>query len=215
LVVPATSQPCRRFLRALRRNAPVAARRFTVVTGDSIEFNKIYRDRNLTWPIQELPLKLVFFCHRNPVDRAAGFREQNDAGPDSLNPNQGSPTTGTEDLLLFMDVVETVVKAAYRGPRLLASAEELADNLHQVRWKNGRDLFNRVGNRHSGTGEHVVYLRPPQMKEGRVAPRAALEVWARTHDRPGPVPKTWELTRFLTVRYEGSPGEGGQLHGPN
>src|SRR5262249_12696502 len=48
LILPTTSQPCRRFLRALRRQAPVLGRRFVVVTGDSIEFNKVYRDRNLT-----------------------------------------------------------------------------------------------------------------------------------------------------------------------
>src|SRR5262249_40908198 len=140
LVLPATSQPCRRFLRALRINAPVVARRFTVVTGDSIEFNKIYRDRNLTWPIQEVPLKLVFFCHRNPVDRDVGFREEDasDAGSDY---DQGSSTTGTEDLLLYIDIVETVVKGCYQGPRLLRNATELAANLHEIRWKNSRTLF--------------------------------------------------------------------------
>jgi hypothetical protein len=207
LVLPATSQPCRRFLRALRINAPVVARRFTVVTGDSIEFNKIYRDRNLTWPIQEVPLKLVFFCHRNPVDRDVGFREEDapDAGSDY---DQGSSTTGTEDLLLYIDIVETVVKGCYQGPRLLRNATELAANLHEIRWKNSRTLFGPEGNRHGGTGEHVVYLRPPQLVNGRVAPRAEIEVWSRSPPEEGTRRKPWALQRFLTVTYNGPSGEG-------
>ncbi len=208
LVLPATSQPCRRFLRALRRNAPVAARQFVVVTGDSIDFNKVYRDRNLTWPIQDLPVRLVFFCHRDPVDRVAGFREQNPAG--GYNPNRGSPTSGTEDLLLYVDVVQTVVRAAYAGPGLPGGADELAGNLRQIPWRGERMLFTARGNRHSGTGEHVVYLRPPPYKNGRVAPQAEIEVWARLHDdSPGPGQKSWVLRRFLTVLYDNSPGEGG------
>jgi hypothetical protein len=205
LVLPATSQPCRRFLRALRKTAPAAARRFTVVTGDSIEFNKIYRDRNLTWPIQEMPLKLVFFCHRNPVDAEVGFREE-DAGA-SADPDEGSPTTGTEDLLLFRDVVETLVKGCYRGEGLLKGPDALARSLHGVRWKNGRTLFGPEGNRHGGTGEHVVYLRPPLLVNGRVAPRSEIEVWSRTPPEEGQPKKSWSLTRYLAVTYDGAAGE--------
>jgi hypothetical protein len=214
LVLPATSQPARRFLRALRKSAPVAARHFVVVTADSIEFNKIYRDRNLTWPIQDLPLKLVFFCHRNPVDRNLGFREQESAR-EPYNPDKGSPTSGTEDLLLFIDVVEAVVQAAYPGPRLLASADKLAANLHKVKWKNERLLFNDRGNRHGGTGEHVVYLRPPQLVNNRVAPRAELEIWYRSLATPGTGIKFWNLRRFLTLTYGSSSGEGGLIHAGN
>jgi hypothetical protein len=206
LVVPATSQPCRRFLRALRKSAPVTARRFVVVTGDSIEFNKIYRDRNLTWPIQELPLKLVFFCHRNPVDREAGFRELNEVGDYDFN--QGSPTTGTEDLLLFRDVVETVVQAAYRGERLLSSADALRDNFRVIEWKKGRLLFGPRGNRHSGTGEHVVYLRPPLLRNNRVAPKSEIEIWSRFQDVPGKGANAWVLTRYLSASYDSGSGEG-------
>jgi hypothetical protein len=205
LVLPATSQPCRRFLRALRKNAPGTARRFTVVTGDSIAFNTIYRDRNLTWPIQELPLKLVFFCHRNPVAKEVGFREEDKPGDTS--PDGGSPTTGTEDLLLFIDIVETVVKASYQGPRLLGGPSELAANLHKARWKNGRILFNADGNRRGGTGEHVVYLRPPPVVAGRVAPRSEIEIWSRIRPVEDQRTKSWILTRYLTVAYDGAAGE--------
>jgi hypothetical protein len=210
LVLPATSQPARRFLRALRKSAPVVSRRFVVVTGDSLEFNKIYRDRNLTWPIQDLPIKLVFFCHRNPVDGDLGFREQ-DSFKEPTDPNKGSATSGTEDLLLFIDVVEAVVKAAYPGPRLLTNANDLGKNLHKVKWKNERLLFNDRGNRHGGTGEHVVYLRPPQLVNNRVAPRAELEIWYRSPAAPDNSIKSWHLRRFLTVTY-GSSSEGGPIH---
>jgi hypothetical protein len=210
LVVPATSQPCRRFLRGLRKTAPVAARRFTVVTGDSIEFNKIYRDHNLTWPIQDLPFKLVFFCHRNPVDKDMGFRELGDVG--RYDPDQGSPTSGTEDLLLFIDVVETIVKAAGAENGLVQNADELADRLHAVRWKNGRVLFSKDGNRRGGTGEHVVYLRPPGFQNGRVEPRSEIEVWARTTASEKDRSKSWVLVRALTVDYD-SAGDGGGGHG--
>jgi hypothetical protein len=204
LVVPATSQPCRRFLRGLRKTAPVASRRFTVVTGDSIEFNRIYRDRNLTWPIQDLPLKLVFFCHRNPVDRDMGFRELDEVA--RYDPDDGSPTSGTEDLLLFTDVVETVVKAARTGDGLVRGADELAARLHRVRWKNRRVLFNAFGNRRGGTGEHVVYLRPPALKNGRVEPRSEIEVWARTTASEEDRSKGWVLVRYLKVNYDGAGG---------
>jgi hypothetical protein len=208
LVLPATSQPCRRFLRGVRRSAPAMGRRLTVVTGDSIEFNRIYRDRDLTWPIQDLPFKLVFFCHRNPVDLALGFREQNDAAGDH-DPNRGAPSTGTEDLLLFIDIVDAVVRAAYQDGPLLAGADQLARNLHQVEWKNGRLLFLKDGNRRGGTGEHVVYLRPPLFQNNRIAPRAELEVWQRIADPKISRGKSWALHRYLIINYDGSPGEGG------
>jgi hypothetical protein len=206
LILPATSQACRRFLHGLRKNAPVLTRRFTVVTGDSIEFNKIYRDRNLSWPVQDLPLKLVFFCHRNPASKDAGFREESEVG--TYDPNHGSPTSGTEDLLLFRDVVETVVLAAYQAPELVQDSPTLAANLHRVRWKNRHILFNANGNRRGGTGEHVVYLRPPQLKDGRVLPRAEIEVWSRTSASDVDRRKSWVLQRSLLVHFDGT-GEGG------
>src|SRR5262249_28814009 len=68
LILPAVWQPARRFLRGLMRLAPLEASRFVVATGDGIDFNTVYRDRHLNWPIQDLPFALVFFSHRNPVD---------------------------------------------------------------------------------------------------------------------------------------------------
>ena len=63
LIVSGQSQPSRRFLRALARTAPDKARQFVVAAGDTIPFNTLYRDRQVTWPIQDLPFSIVSFCH--------------------------------------------------------------------------------------------------------------------------------------------------------
>ena len=99
----------RRFLRGLSRAAPTQSRRFVVVTGDSLSFNTIFRDRNIAWPIQDLPYDLVFFCHRNPVDRAT-----RSARLDHEHIEVGS-ATGTEDLLLYTDMAEAILRAARTG----------------------------------------------------------------------------------------------------
>ncbi len=168
LIVPAAAGPSRRFLRAMVRVAPVESRRFVVATGDAIAFNAVYRDRNVTWPIQDLPLPLVFFCHRNPVDAQAGFTEIN--SPEEDSEGDGSASAGTEDLLLFVDIVQTLAQASFANRALLADPDALRDRLHQARWlkdpgcidfgSEGQPLFDEDGNRHSGTGEHVVHLQP-------------------------------------------------------
>ena len=115
LILPASAQPARRFLRGLMDNAPVEAPRFVVATGDAISFNTVYRDRAVAWPIQDLPFRLVLFCHRNPVDPEAGFLTESDA--QALAGGKGDPlrTTGTEDLLLYVDMVEALVQASFPG----------------------------------------------------------------------------------------------------
>ena len=74
----------------------------------------------------------------------------------------------------------------------------------------GQPLFAANGNRRSGTGEHVVCLRPV-IENGRVLPRARLEVWrwqpSRTADNPGP---TWEARDVpLFLSYDPPTVEGG------
>src|SRR5262249_9535974 len=56
LILPAVEKPARRFLRALADATPREIGNLVVVTGDSIAFNTLYRDRQLAWNIQELPL---------------------------------------------------------------------------------------------------------------------------------------------------------------
>jgi hypothetical protein len=187
LILPAgSSQTMRRFLRGLDRASEKDARRFVVATGDGISFNTVYRDRNIAWPIQDLPFNLVFFCHRDPMDAEAGFLPAG-ASPD-WPPDRGSRTTGTEDLLLNMDIVETLTQAAYQA--WPANGDELAERLSQARWRDGRvifgadgeALFDPQGNRRSGTGEHLVWLRPTPPHE-RSADQARIEVWTPDGNR--------------------------------
>ncbi len=175
-----SSQAARRFLRGLYGVQARDARRFVVATGDGVSFNTVYRDRKLTWPFQDMPFNLVFFCHRNPVDKDAGFQAEGEVQP--APPDQGSPTTGTEDLLLNMDIVEALVLACYES--WPANADDLAAQLARARWKDGRiafgagggPLFDDQGNRVSGNGEHLVWLRPVRpRKHGE--PPAFIEVW--------------------------------------
>lgn len=177
LVLPANPQPARRFLRGLIRTAPIEAGRFVVVTGDSLDFNTLYRDRMLAWPIQDLPFALVAFCHRNPVDPEAFQPDQpgqEDVAPDPT----GRTSTGTHDLLLYRDIIRTVLAAAYPGDRLIASADTLRDNLRQAQFTSGRHRFDAEGNRLGGAGEYVVWLQP--LREGdRILPKATLQIWHR------------------------------------
>jgi hypothetical protein len=177
LVVPATAQPARRFLRGLMRLAPGEAGRFVVAAGDAPDFNTVYRDRELTWPIQDLPFALVFFCHRNPVDPATF---PGDAG------------TGVEDLRLYTDIVEATVEGAFAGGGLVDGPDALAANLRG----GPNPRFDADGNRPSGTGEYVVYLRPERQNH-RIAPRAQLRVY-RAGPEGGP---RWTLVRQLDVDY--------------
>jgi hypothetical protein len=184
LALPIGAQPARRFLRTLIRRAPRDARQLVVVTGDSIGFDSIYRDRDTAWNILDLPVPLVLFCHRNPVDENAGFRL--DAETD-----RPSATTGTQDLLLHRDLMEAVLTATFSGNGMVRDADELNLRLRQSRWKKGRvfafdpvdgspdegvPLFDADGDRHSPTGEHIVWLKP-LYEDQRTLPQAVITVW--------------------------------------
>jgi len=224
LLVTGQVQPMRRFLRALERLDPDRARRLVVATGDAISFNTVYRDRRSCWSIQDLPMTLVFFCHYNPVERRAGFRPTPEGGVPLFGPGEepaepvsGTPgeepssSTGTEDVLLNADIVRSLARAYWHDDEPSRNAAELADRLRQVKLDpQGQSLFASNGNRRSGTGEHIVYLRP-MIQNGRVLPRAKLEVWSwrpsRSAANPGP---TWELRDApLLLNYDPPTVEGG------
>jgi hypothetical protein len=183
LVVSGQAPPSRRFLHALATSRERdTVRRCIVATGDAISFNTIYRDRKVTWRIQDLPFRLVFFCHQSPVDKEAGFRalapsQEGEAGEAALD-----SATGTEDLLLFGEIAESLALAWCEKGQTCSSAGELARRLLEARPRHlpvpgETRMFRPDGQRLSGTGEHVVYLRP--LFEGdRVLPEAIIEVWA-------------------------------------
>ena len=215
LVVPAQTQPARRFLRALMRTAPSEAISFVVATGDAISFNTVYRDRMTDWPIQDMPFSLIFFCHRNPIDKSAGFVEETSA---QAGTEKADATAGTEDLLLFIDIADALIQSCYacfgkaeREP-FPRTPEELASTMRLARWPasgehvafsgDGIRLFEEDGNRRSGTGEHVVYLRPT-FRGKEILPDAVIEVAAwQAEGKTGP--RTWQSRGTLRVRYEGS-----------
>lgn len=180
LVLPTGAQRARRFLRTLCRRAPGELRDLVVASGDSISFNNLYRDRDLAWNVQDVPVPLVVFSHRNPIDPAAGFGAKQPGGDDV-------DTTSTQDLLLFRDIVEAVVLSAFRDGVLLDNADAVLDRLRTMMWhatnvvpgpeaSGAVRFFDAEGNRTAGTGEHVVWLRP-KFEGDRVLPEATLGVY--------------------------------------
>jgi hypothetical protein len=187
LVLPTGADRARRFLRTLLRTAGRPdVRHLVVITGDAINFNTIYRDHKVTWNIHDLEAPLVLFSHRNPIDASVGFAPWKAGKP-------LSDSTGTEDLLLYRDILEAVLLCAYRGGTLVHSADDLLANLRRLDWVDGRvrapwdqgnghrakyqprPLFDPGGNRHMDTGEHVIVLMPPN--EHNLGAQAQITVW--------------------------------------
>jgi len=186
LALPTGSQRVGRFLRTLCRRAPQDLRNIVAISGDSITFNTIYRDRDLAWNVMDMPVPLVFFSHRNPIDPHAGFgAKQRD--------HCRIATTGTQDLLFYRDIAEALVQAAFQpGPDglLLLDGKKVGKRLAHARWFQGRvhrpklnpaaatglPLFDADGNRTPGTGEHVVWLKPT-FEGTRVLPQAFISVY--------------------------------------
>jgi hypothetical protein len=217
LIVPGASGPARRFLVAMRRASPDEARRFVVATGDAIAFNTIFRDRNIAWPIQDLPFRLVLFCHRNPVDRQAGFPLDRLKKLHDSSELKGE-LAGTEDLLLFNDLVDALGFAwrkilVHEGaPAGELTAAALGAALRETHWRRSIDrvsseerrlpFFDAQGNRLSGTGEHVVYLRPVVRGNAQLA-EAVVEVWAWQNSQADGR-RHWLLRTSLPIYYDGS-----------
>jgi hypothetical protein len=217
LLLPAGAQQARRFLRILCGMGPMEVRNVVVMSGDSISFNNIYRDRDLAWNILDMPVPLVFFCHRNPVNEAAGFGRMAEG-------ENNVATTATNDLLLYADVVASLVQAARQDGRWLADADAVRERLRQARWSKGRvynpafsakapagpSLFDAEGDRNSRTGEHVVWLRPAFSGDVTL-PQATITVWrGRADATPG---RGWHLARPpLDVIYNTSQGPGISIH---
>ena len=181
VVLPTTSQRARRFLHTLCAREPLYLRNLVVMSGDAITFNNIYRDRDLAWNILDMPVPLVFFSHRNPISQAAGFGQKVE--------NYIS-NTGTQDLLLYSDILNALLQAAFQDHALTGDADILRRRLQATKWHKGRlynpgftapaadsvDLFTAEGDRSHKTGEHVVWLKP-EFSGARVDPRATITVW--------------------------------------
>jgi hypothetical protein len=173
LVVTGQTNPTRRFIREVARWDPNLARRFVVTTGDAISFDHVYRDRRITWPVQDLPVMLVFFSHRNPVDARAGFQ------PESRDAPRGSASS-TALLRLYEDIVHALLLTTAQ----VENAQQLCDAFLLIRFDKGKLsmgaegglLFGPDGRRNSGTGEHVVWVRPRLLADQSL-PAAQIEIW--------------------------------------
>jgi hypothetical protein len=211
LVLPTQTIRMRRFLINLRERSPLDARNLVILNGDAISFNSVYRDRDVVWNILNLPYSLVFFTHRNPIDRAAGFTpvvEQDE--PIVTNPQR--TTTGTNDILLYRDVLESLLYAAFDGEKLMGDSLQVRERLRATAWQhppgdgNGdkaricntkvhriepepRRFFYTSGNRRSHTGEHIVWVRP-HFADDVVMLTSTISVWTAL---PEAVGNGWEI----------------------
>ncbi|HEY1191370.1 MAG TPA: hypothetical protein VGE74_27295, partial [Gemmata sp.] len=175
---------------------PGAARRLVAVTGDGISINALFRDGEFAWPVRALPIPLVLFTHADPFD----WDEPGGPAPPPARP--GAVKNSTEDILLFTLLTRTVARGAYPdgADRVADGADQLADRFRGL----APALFDPSGNRISGSGEHVVVLRPTPRIEGVVTlPDAELEVWTR---KPG---TGWDRVRRRPIVQTARPNDGG------
>jgi hypothetical protein len=213
LVLPAAAQRMRRYLGFLCLQAPHLARNLVVVNGDAITFHNIYRDRDFAWNVLDLPVPVVFFSHRNPVDPNAriswGFSWVRDE-------KKERSTTGSHDLLLYRDIIEAMLYAAFEDGRLLDDADRVDERLRQTTWRaapsdvepndwryhrvqnalvqrdaagTAQRLFDEHGDRRPGTGAHIVWLHP-NFREDRLmlVQPCTISIWRY---RPAPGAAAW------------------------
>lgn len=199
LVLPTGTERARRFLRTLANQIPQQLPNLVVLSGDSISFNHVYRDREVAWNIEDLPVPLIFFSHRNPIHAGAGFHPQASATAPWV-------LTGTHDLLLYYDVVRALWLTVWEGPQSLAGPEVVSQRLRQLYWRQGRlqpqgpgqRFFNAQGDRQPGTGEHIVWVEPVR-DNGRILARSILHVWRLQAEPSGSM--HWRQVRELHVTY--------------
>jgi hypothetical protein len=123
--------------------------------------------------------------------------------------HSGTATTGTEDLLLFMDIVEALAQAVSKGDAMPADGDALGERLLQSRWQDGRVSFNEKypllfdanGNRRGATGEHSVWLHP-RIDGDRVQPRSDIRVYGWRTNREAATQRERVQIRWLDVDYD-------------
>jgi len=185
LALPTGSQRVRRFVANFYQQAPMEGRKFVVVSGDSMSFNTVFRDRQSAWNILDVQMPLIFFSHRLPTDTKAGFNWK-------ASEKDPGAKTGTQDLLLDRDIVESLLLAAFDGSTLLRDSDAVMNRLRTTTWYRGRvhsslesdrvpdgiPLFNEQGDRQPGTGEHIIWVQPLFEKEKtRILHRAHISIW--------------------------------------
>lgn len=181
LVLPTVSAPARRTLRSLVQGNPGIGKQLVALTGDGIGVNTFYRDRDFAWPVRSLPVPVVLFTHADPFawDEPGGRRPPRDYAIHPPAPGQTRSTT--EDIQHFTRLGRIMASGLFP-----AGGREVAHNPAAVsETLRGLKFFDGDGNRLSGTGEHVVVLRPspgPEAVGERLRAEAVLEVYVREGD---------------------------------
>jgi hypothetical protein len=201
LLLPTQTVRMRRFLINLRQRSPNDARNLVILNGDAISFHNVYRDRDVTWNILDLPYSLVFFAHRNPIDPAAGFAWAPDTRAEPGRSFPQRSTSGTHDVLLYRDIFEALLYAASDRGQVLGDALQVRARLQATCWNHPpaqkahadservcntyvhgfigspRRFFDADGNRQAHTGEHIVWVKP-SFTEDRVDLTGKISVWS-------------------------------------
>lgn len=179
LVIPTVTAPARRVLGALAQGNPGAARRFVAVTGDGIPVNALFRDGEFAWPVKAIPIPLVLFTHTDPFDWDEPGAPAPPKGYELAPPTKpGDVKNSTEDIQLFSTMTRVLTRGAFPdgSGRLTDGPDALAAGFRAL----APTFFDPSGNRLTGSGEHVVVLRPAPRVEGVVTyPDATIEVWTR------------------------------------
>lgn len=179
LVIPTVTTPARRVMRALAQGTPGAARRLVAVTGDGIPVNALFRDGDLAWPVRAIPIPLVLFTHTDPFDWDEPGDHVPPRGYELPPPSKpGDVKNSTEDIQQFTTISAVLARGAFPDGdgRVVEGADALVAHFRSL----SPTFFDPSGNRLTGSGEHVVVLRPTPRLEGVVTyPDAVLEVWTR------------------------------------
>jgi hypothetical protein len=181
LVLPTVSAPARRTLRTLVQGNPKIGRQLVAVTGDGISVNTFYRDGDFAWPVRNLRVPFVAFTHADPF--AWDLPESGVAPPPGYEltpPKPGAVRSTTEDLRHYNRLIRVVAAASFRDgtSRVAESADAVAGALRQL----DPPFFDSAGDRLSGSGEHVILIRPIFLEDrpsGKSLSEATLEVYAR------------------------------------
>lgn len=199
LVMPGGPAPARRMLRSLYRTDPNERFFWVVTVGDAIDWNTIYRDRRLTWSIEDVPFPLIVFMHRNPVEKQ--LRSGRGFVPDSSASDTAS-STGTDDLLLYRDIGRSLARGCFEDQAMMLGSERLLKSLREQEDDQQQRLFDEVGNRTGRGGEFITLLRPRH--EGlQILPRSTIEVYERQANGD------WRLVTRIDADY-GTPSQRGQ-----
>jgi hypothetical protein len=111
--------------------------------------------------------------------------------------------------LLYQELVEALGTALLQGDQQAAPLDRRFHLLRRgpsgrIRLAGpGEPLFDEQGRRQRGTGEHVLYLRP-EVVQGRILPRATLEVHKANPGRGALW--SWKLISKLDLSYSNARG---------